>query len=128
MTPQSDYIGVRLVGGDLSLAVRDEILSRGVPVGAVEVPPSGELIMLMRGRLVTAGYPVVAVLTRGSIDRLAQARPGDQVSLHLIDRETAMREIETLEGSHLETSARVASAFRARGLERLLDARHASYV
>lgn len=126
VTPQSDYIGVRLTGGDLSLAVRDEILSRGVPVGAVEVPPSGELIMLLRGRLVTAGYPVVAVLTRPSIDRLAQARPGDQVTLSLVDLDTAGQEIDAGEAAHLQAAVRVAAALTARGLGRLVDEQHAS--
>jgi biotin-dependent carboxylase-like uncharacterized protein len=126
MLPQSDYIGVRLVGGDLGLAVRDEILSRGVPIGAVEVPPSGELIILMRGRLVTAGYPVVAVLTRASIDRLAQARPGDSVRLHLVDMDMAQADISAAETTHRAIAQRVAAAFDARGLGRLVAHRHAS--
>lgn len=126
MTPQSDYIGVRMVGGDLSLAVRDEILSRGVPVGALEVPPSGELIALLRGRLVTAGYPVVAVLTRPAIDRLSQARPGDRVTVELVDAAAARADIERTESEHCETAQRVATALEARGLSHLVDPEHAS--
>jgi biotin-dependent carboxylase-like uncharacterized protein len=126
VTPQSDYIGVRLTGGDLQLVVRDEILSRGVPVGAVEVPPSGELIMLLRGRLVTAGYPVVAVLTRLAVDRLAQTRPGDSVLLQLVDAVAAQRAIEAAEVAHRDTAAHLARALRARGLGNLLAQRHAS--
>ena len=58
----------------------DEVLSRGVPIGAVEVPAGDELMVLHRGRGVTAGYPVLAVVTATGLSRLGQARPGQSVS------------------------------------------------
>lgn len=124
--PHSDNVGVRLTGGSLALTARAEILSRGVPVGAVEVPPSGELIILMRGRLVTAGYPVVAVLTTSSVDLLAQTGPGDRVRLSLVDLAAARTEIIAQEAEHRALADRVARAFAARGGSHLLSANHAS--
>lgn len=77
---RSNHIGLRL-GGTLPRRTTDrELLSRGVPVGAVEVPSQEELLVLHRGRGVTAGYPVLAVVTSTSLDTLAQARPGARVS------------------------------------------------
>lgn len=78
---QSDHIGLRLEGHSLVRSSGDEILSRGVPVGALEVPPSGGIIMLLRGRPLTAGYPVPAVVARGWHHLLGQIRPGDRVTL-----------------------------------------------
>lgn len=76
---RSNHIGLRL-GGELpERQSTGEILSRGVPVGAIEVPSREELLVLHRGRGVTAGYPVLAVVTSRSLDVLAQARPGDRV-------------------------------------------------
>ena len=76
---RSNHIGLRL-GGDLpERTSTGEVLSRGVPVGAVEVPSREELLVLHRGRGVTAGYPVLAVVTSTGLDVLAQARPGDKV-------------------------------------------------
>ena len=76
---RSNHIGLRL-GGDLPERTSSgEVLSRGVPVGAVEVPSREELLVLHRGRGVTAGYPVLAVVTSTGLDVLAQARPGDKV-------------------------------------------------
>lgn len=124
--PQSDTVGVRCVGGDLALVAGDEILSRGVPTGAVQVPPSGELIILMRGHLVTAGYPVVAVLTRSSIDRLAQVRPGDSLMIDLVDADTARAHIAMERDAHQQIAERVAGALAARGLDRLIGPDHAS--
>ena len=59
---------------------QSEVLSRGVPVGAIEVPSREELLVLHRGRGVTAGYPVLAVVTSRSLDVLAQARPGHTIT------------------------------------------------
>lgn len=79
VTPNSNHVGLRLSG---ELPVRTdstEMVSRGVPVGAVEVPPGDELVVLHRGRGVTAGYPVLGVATPISLDVLGQVRPGQRV-------------------------------------------------
>ncbi len=79
----SNHIGLRLTPDrGASLPVREhrgEVLSRGVPIGAVEVPAGDELLILHRGRGVTAGYPVLAVVTATGLSRLGQARPGQSV-------------------------------------------------
>lgn len=119
--PQSDHVGMRLTGSNLDLVSAGEILSRGVPIGAVEVPPSGELIILLRGRLVTAGYPVVAVLSKDSIDRASQVKAGDLISISLIDLKQAQNEINAKEVEFQEIKKRVTNAFSSRGLEKLLS-------
>jgi len=77
VTPDSNHIGLRLQGPAPARTDSGEILSRGVPVGAIEVTPSGELLVLQRGRPVTAGYPVAAVATSVAQSALGQAGPGD---------------------------------------------------
>lgn len=81
---KSNHVGLRFrPGPGASLPVRqrsDEILSRGVPIGAVEVPAGDELLILHRGRGVTAGYPVLAVVTATGLSRLGQARAGQSVT------------------------------------------------
>lgn len=79
VTPASDHIGLRLVGKVPKRTSPGEILSRGVPVGAVEVPVGEELLVLHRGRGVTAGYPVPAVATSVGLTQLGQARPGQRI-------------------------------------------------
>ena len=84
----SDRVGVRLVGDRLEPAAGwrgVELPSEGVLRGAVQVPPSGEPVVLLADCPVTGGYPVVAYLRDpvrdSAVDRLAQARPGQQVRL-----------------------------------------------
>ena len=125
--PQSDHVGMRLSGVDLDLVVAGEILSRGVPIGAIEITPSGELIILLRGRLLTAGYPVVAVLTRSAIDQASQAIPGTKISLEVVSMEVARRELAQKEEALGKLSLRVAQAFSTRGWKQLLSPDHASF-
>lgn len=125
--PQSDHVGMRLSGVDLELVVAGEILSRGVPIGAVEITPSGELIILLRGRLLTAGYPVVAVLTRSAIDQATQATPGTKISLAVVSMDVARRELAEKEDTLGKLSLRVAQAFSTRGWKQLLSPDHASF-
>ena len=80
VSPRSNHIGLRLGGALPERQLTSEVLSRGVPVGAIEVPSRDELLVLHRGRGVTAGYPVLAVITSRSLDLLAQARPGHAVT------------------------------------------------
>lgn len=79
VAPRSNHIGLRLAGPMPPRTGSAEVLSRGIPVGAVEVPPAGELLVLQRGRPVTAGYPVIAVATKIAQDSLGQLRPGQRV-------------------------------------------------
>lgn len=76
---RSDHIGLRMSGEVPRRVATGEVLSRGVPVGAVEVPAGDELLVLHRGRGVTAGYPVLAVVTSIGLSALGQARPGQTV-------------------------------------------------
>jgi biotin-dependent carboxylase-like uncharacterized protein len=79
VTPRINHVGLRLGGPVPQRSVTGEVLSRGVPVGAVEAPAGDELLVLMRGRGVTAGYPVLAVLTSTAQDVAAQLRPGGRI-------------------------------------------------
>jgi len=79
VTPRSNHVGLRLAGATPDRTESGEVLSRGVPVGAVEVPAPGELLVLHRGRGVTAGYPVLAVVTTIGLNALGQARPGHRI-------------------------------------------------
>ncbi|WPB88342.1 5-oxoprolinase subunit C family protein [Streptomyces malaysiensis] len=79
VTPRIDHVGLRVAGHVPQRSITGEVLSRGVPIGAVEAPAGDELLVLMRGRGITAGYPVLAVLTSRALDNAAQLRPGQQI-------------------------------------------------
>lgn len=90
MTERSNTIGLRLTGPLPQKQTTGEMLSRGVPVGAIEVPSGSELLILHRGRGVTAGYPVLAVTTLTGLSALAQIRPGNTVRFRKITVDQAV--------------------------------------
>jgi len=124
VTPQSDHVGLRVSGSTPARGTSSEILSRGVPVGAVEVPPSGGLLMLLRGRLVTAGYPVLAVATSSSIDDLGQLRPGDRLSMRQCSVTDAVAEARRRRNELDKLTERVRAAFTACGLASIMSDDH----
>lgn len=72
-------MGYRLTGSRVQPPTR-EYLSEGIALGAVQVPPSGEPIILLNDRQTIGGYPKIGCVARIDLPRLAQAKPGQKVS------------------------------------------------
>lgn len=117
VTTRSNQIGLRLTGDLPERATEGEMISRGVPVGAVEVPPGDELLVLHRGRGVTAGYPVLAVVTSTSLDTLGQARPETAVTFRHVSLEHAARDARAWRERLDQLRDRVATVFSCLGVE-----------
>ncbi|WP_167007592.1 biotin-dependent carboxyltransferase family protein [Mumia sp. ZJ430] len=82
VSPAADRVGMRLDGRALTLRDPHTAMpSEGAYRGAVQVPPSGQPVVFLADHPVTGGYPVVAVVTDADVDRAAQARPGQRVTL-----------------------------------------------
>ena len=77
---RSDRVGVRLIGPPLELRWPGRQLpSEGAVRGAIQVPPTGQPVILGTDHPVTGGYPVIGVVIDADTDRLAQVRPGQPV-------------------------------------------------
>jgi biotin-dependent carboxylase-like uncharacterized protein len=110
---RSDHAGVRLEGQQFARSTTAEILSRGVPLGAIEAPPSGGLIALLRGRPLNAGYPIPAVVARSSHQSLAQLRPGDTVRLRHVSAAASIAVARADEARLAELRGRCSAMFDA---------------
>jgi allophanate hydrolase subunit 2 len=53
--------------------------SEGLALGSVQVPPSGEAIVMLADHPTTGGYPVIAVVDEAALGAAAQLRPGSRV-------------------------------------------------
>lgn len=80
----SNRIGLRLEGPSIERARDAELPSEGMVLGAVQVPPSGQPVVLLHDHPTTGGYPVVAVVVTEDLAVCAQARPGDRVTLRVV--------------------------------------------
>ncbi len=76
LTPSCDRMGYRLAGPPVAPAAGAELLSEGIPLGAVQVPADGQPIVLMADRQTAGGYAKIAVVTGASLPLLAQCPPG----------------------------------------------------
>ena len=72
----SNRIGVRLEGPPLERVRHDELLSEGLVTGAMQVPPSGQPILLLNDHPTTGGYPVLGVVHTDDLPLAGQLQPG----------------------------------------------------
>jgi allophanate hydrolase subunit 2 len=70
----ADRMGVRLAGAPVP---GGEVRSEGVPIGAIQVPPGGDPIVLLADRGTVGGYSKPALVHPTDLWRAGQLRPGD---------------------------------------------------
>lgn len=73
-----DRMGYRLCSGKV-IPPEKQYLSEGIALGAIQVPPSGEPIVLFNDRQTIGGYAKLGCVARIDLPRLAQAKPGQKV-------------------------------------------------
>ncbi len=83
----SDRTGIRL--DRLGAVADEERISEPACMGAIQRTPSGQLIVIGPDGPTIGGYPKVGFVCTADLDRLAQLRPGHQVSLVGVSMETA---------------------------------------
>jgi antagonist of KipI len=76
ITAAADRMGYRLQGPELARQRGGELLSSAVTFGTVQVPASGQAIVLMADHQTTGGYARIAQAITVDFSALAQARPG----------------------------------------------------
>lgn len=97
VTPDSNRIGYRLQGPQINLREPVELLSHGIVPGVIQVPPSGQPIVMMSDAQTSGGYPIVGTVIEADMWRLAQAPIGSAVRFHDIDVAQAVSASRTLE-------------------------------
>ena len=97
VTPEIDRMGLRLETPGLRLP-SEEILTVPMTAGAVQVTPSGGLIVLHVDHQTTGGYPMIATVIHADLPLVAQARPGDTVRFRFVDMEEAARAWRRMSG------------------------------
>jgi len=77
VTPQSNRMGYRLDGPPLVHSASADILSDATAIGSLQVPGSGQPILLMADRQTTGGYPKIATVISADLPVAGQLAPGD---------------------------------------------------
>ena len=97
ITTQSNRMGYRLQGPALAHVGSAEILSDATPMGSVQVPGSGQPILLMADRQTTGGYPKIATVIAADLPVVGQLAPGDWIRFIAVTRGAALEALQARE-------------------------------
>ncbi len=90
VSEESNRMGLRLRGPAIP-SPAGHMLTEGVSLGAIQVPPDGQPIVLFVEHQTTGGYPKPANVISADFWRLGQLRPRDEVRFQPVTIETALR-------------------------------------
>lgn len=99
---ESNRMGLRLEGAPVLAESGREMITEGVPLGAVQVPAGGQPIILFVEQQTTGGYPKIAGVISADLHSVGQLRPRDEIRFERVEFDTAqslLREQETLVAS-----------------------------
>jgi len=97
ISSDADRMGYRLQGPQIKHKTGADIISDGIPLGAVQVAADGLPIILLADRQTTGGYTKIAVVITVDIPKLAQAKPGDRVRFLPVTEEQAHQSLKEYE-------------------------------
>ncbi len=89
VSEDSDRLGLRLEGASLMPESTAEMISEGVSLGAVQVTPSGQPIILFVEQQTAGGYPKIANVIGADLHSIGQLRPRDQIRFAIVSLEEA---------------------------------------
>lgn len=88
---RSDRMGCCLEGPPVEHRAGADVVSDGIPAGAVQVPGDGLPIILLADRQTTGGYAKIAAVVSVDLPELAQAEPGQRVRFSAVTEDEAYR-------------------------------------
>ena len=104
VTSKANRMGITLIGPPLKTGV-ESLLSEATCQGAIQIPPDGNPIVLMKDRQTMGGYPIPGAVIESDCVRLAQARPGQTIRFVACTPQEADN-IRWLEHHYVETRLR----------------------
>ena len=84
VTALSNRMGLRLLGNAINNKKESEIITAGIPLGAVQIPGDGQPIISFVEHQTTGGYPVIANVISADIRKVGQLKSGDCFQFELI--------------------------------------------
>ena len=98
VSTRSDRMGYRLEGPTID-AAPGEMVSVAIPTGAIQVPPTGQPILLMNDHATTGGYAIAGTVITADLPVAGQLAPGDWIEFEACSIETARAELRQREAA-----------------------------
>jgi biotin-dependent carboxylase-like uncharacterized protein len=89
ISQSADRMGMRLDGPFLKHRRGWDIVSDAIMTGAIQVPGSGQPILLLADHQTTGGYPKLATVISADLPIVGRRRPGDSLRFAAVTVETA---------------------------------------
>jgi allophanate hydrolase len=89
VSKDADRMGMRLDGPLLRHRRGWDIVSDAIATGSIQVPGSGQPIVLLADHQTTGGYPKIATVISADLPRLGRCRPGDPLRFASVELEAA---------------------------------------
>lgn len=105
VTPLTDRMGARLDGPTVAHRTGPDIVSDGMPDGAVQIPGDGKPIIMLADRQTTGGYTKIACVAAVDLDIAGQLRPGDRVRFQAVTVEQAHAALAEAKAARAHRSA-----------------------
>lgn len=96
---ESNRTGIRLEGSPVLTNSGQEMVSEGVSLGAIQIPPGGQPIIVFVEQQTTGGYLKIANLITADVHSAGQLRPRDEIRFERVEMDVAralLREQEDL--------------------------------
>jgi antagonist of KipI len=106
ITSDSDRMGYRLQGPSLVHRLGADFISDATPLGVLQVPSSGQPVLLMADRQTTGGYPKIATVITADIGIAGQLVAGDTISFEVCSRSSALAALIAQERALLAVEGR----------------------
>ena len=117
ISTDADRMGARLDGPALAHRDSFNIVSDGIATGAVQVPGSGQPILLLADRQTTGGYPKIATVISADLPAVGRMRPGDRFRFAAVPAAEAVE----IRRRHDKRLARIIRAIGPAGADSALD-------
>lgn len=91
VSEKSDRMGIRLSGEPVENKNGVDIISDAIAMGSVQIPASGEPIIMMADRQTTGGYAKIATVITADLGLLAQCYPGAEIHFTAISQGKAVK-------------------------------------
>jgi biotin-dependent carboxylase-like uncharacterized protein len=89
VSQSADRMGMRLDGPRLQHSDGWDIVSDAIATGAIQVPGSGQPIVLLADHQTTGGYPKIATVISADLPVVGRRRPGDPIRFAAVTVEEA---------------------------------------
>jgi allophanate hydrolase len=111
VSTSADRMGMRLDGPRLHHRDGWDIVSDAIATGAIQVPGSGQPILLLADHQTTGGYPKIATVISADLSAVGRRRPGDKLRFEAV----SVAEAEQLARDEEQRLTQLIASFEAVG-------------